>query len=184
MSGIVLEGVIVEENTPKKTENKSQEKLATRVVDPSEWRFYDGDIVIKRISPIGWDYVPVFGTVLRQRNTLQEEDDNANKSFNVRWELNNMYVSKYFPTKELFEGYIFRLRFASRVEMVKPEQVTLVDRLLLRNTKVENEDGTAGTVTDWNVTTSVQLIGTNHVIEKVSLERLRPITVFGFVFKE
>lgn len=60
---------------------------------------------------------------------------------------------------------------------MRPGQVSVVDRFVMRNTKVENDQGVVGTVRDWNVRTSVQIIGTNHVVEKVGLDRLRPITV-------
>ncbi len=65
----------------------------------------------------------------------------------------------------------------SSAERVRPDQVSVVDRFVMRNTKMENSKGVSGTVRNWNVLTSVQIIGTNHVVEKVSLERLRPITV-------
>jgi hypothetical protein len=78
---------------------------------------------------------------------------------------------------QLFYEILMEFIKKSSAERVRPDQVSVVDRFVMRNTKMENSKGVSGTVRNWNVLTSVQIIGTNHVVEKVSLERLRPITV-------
>lgn len=70
-----------------------------------------------------------------------------------------------------------------RVERLRPDQVSVIDRLVTRNTKVENAQGVSGTVRDWSVSCSAQIIGTNHVVEKVALDRLNPISVKEQYFK-
>lgn len=50
---------------------------------------FDGDIVIKRQPPRDWEYVPAFGTVMKQP-ACPNVEGNQPKTYNVRWELNNL----------------------------------------------------------------------------------------------
>jgi len=72
---------------------------------------------------------------------------------------------------------VYLKHFIIRIAREKASDVALVDRILLRGQRVHNSKGQVGTVVDYNFSATVQINGTNIVIERVPLERLRPISV-------
>jgi predicted component of type VI protein secretion system len=81
---------------PEQSKEQSEEQTITKTIEetPKEEAkdspmLFDGDIIIKKNnSPSNWDFMPEFGTVLKQP-LYGNMDKNQPKTFNVRWEINN-----------------------------------------------------------------------------------------------
>lgn len=69
------------------------------------------------------------------------------------------------------------LLFCGRIGVAKASEVSLVDRVLLLGQRVEDQVGNIGTIVDYEVSATVQINGTQDVVEKIPLHRLRPISV-------
>lgn len=52
-----------------------------------------------------------------------------------------------------------------------------MDRNVPRGCRVKNEDGVLGTVVDTCAKVTLQIINTNHVIENVPIQDLKPVSV-------
>ncbi|CAL8122745.1 unnamed protein product [Orchesella dallaii] len=133
------------------TEPSQQKEIAKR--------FYPGDVVVQKVDGIinSKQWQPFFGTVLKPApgsEMSKSLDKGSSGEFHVHWD------------------------FSNRIANAKASDVSLVDRILLRGQRVESTEGKIGTVVDYNVSATVQINGTNHIIERVPLQRLRPISPY------
>ncbi|ODM99348.1 E2/E3 hybrid ubiquitin-protein ligase UBE2O [Orchesella cincta] len=122
-------------------------------------RFYPGDVVVQKVDAIvsSKEWQPFFGTVLKPApgsEMSKNPDKGSSGEFHVHWDYSN------------------------RIATAKASEVALVDRILLRGQRVQNAKGQIGTVVDYSVSATVQINGTNYIVERVPLQRLRPISPF------
>lgn len=125
-------------------------------VENTKKRFYPGDVVVVKEDRNLAEWQPFFGTVLKPTNgsdMAKSEDKGSFDEFHVHWDSTN------------------------RITQVKAKEVSVVDRCLFRGQKVENRAGDSGTVLGFETTVSVQISGSNEVVENVPIQRLRPISV-------
>lgn len=123
-------------------------------VENTKSRFYPGDVVVVKEDRNLGEWQPFFGTVLKPTNGSDiAKNEGSTDEFNVHWDSTN------------------------RITSVKGNEVAVVDRCLFRGQKVENRAGDTGTVLGFETTVSVQISGSNEVVENIPIQRLRPISV-------
>lgn len=81
----VTESEAESSSPPTPTSDKPAVTPEAKAPGPS---LFTGDIVVKKMAPKQWDYVPSFGTVLKQP-MFGNVAANQPKTFNIRWESNN-----------------------------------------------------------------------------------------------
>ncbi|CAG7731793.1 unnamed protein product [Allacma fusca] len=67
---------------------------------------------------------------------------------------------------------------SNRLRQMKRNEVSIIDRMLVRGTRVRNSEGISGTVVNYNVKATLQIVGTNSIIQNVPLTDLSPISAF------